>query len=62
MSRGQSARKRGKATVKTEIMLHIVHDVTQNNTKWQLPAMSPAKNPGRPAAALQKLQTRLISV
>jgi len=33
MSRGQSARKRGKAAVKTEIMLHIVHGVTQNNTK-----------------------------
>jgi len=60
MSRGQSARKRGNAVVKTEIMLCIVHYVTQHNTKWQLPAMSLAKNPGRPAAALQKFQTRLI--
>jgi hypothetical protein len=60
MSRGQSARKRGKAAVKTEIMLHIVHDAAQNNTKRQLPAMSPPKNPGRPAAAPAKLQTRLI--
>jgi len=42
------------------MMLHIFHRAAHDNTILQLQAMLLVKNPGRPAAAPQKLKTRLI--